>query len=221
MIRPSHCSLAFKDLPIAAKTLFGPGVYNGIGNNSKVFANPTVQPADLQAANDDLISKAQLAAGGDHGLVAAMHDSENAWEVIYGSAALFVDTVAQGTEATIRLGGFEPTDTEIPDVTNPLAATIKVLKVNAALGSFHVELFSMMHVAGFLYIVSTTAAVPVFVNNQFLLSANPTVIAMIADTHRKVDFYNLPASQTFYLSIVAFNTAGMGAVTQPVLIKVL
>jgi ethanolamine utilization microcompartment shell protein EutS len=220
-MKQMHCSLDFKEYPIPQKVLFGPGVYNGIGNNTKVFTNPSVLPADLQAANDDLIAKAQAAAGGDHGLKAAMHTSENAWELIYGNAALMVDIIAEGDESIIRLGGFQPTDSVIVALTNPVAATIKVLKANAAVGSFHVELGSMVHISGFLYILSTTAAVPVFANNQFMLSANPTVVAMIADTHRKVDFYNLPAGQTFYLSIVAFNTAGMGAVTQPVSIKVL
>ena len=74
---------------------------------------------------------------------------------------------------------------------------------------------------GNVYVVSTTGAIPVFANDQLLLSANPTVVAILTDTHRKVNFYNLPTGQVFYLSVVSFNSTGIAVPSQPVLIKVL
>jgi hypothetical protein len=117
MFRTPHVSLAYKELGIPEKLKFGPGVSGGISGSPKVFASPGVAPTDLQAADAALNTAMLAAAGGDHSMVSAMHDAEEAWETLYDAEAMYVNGIAQASgtiETTIKMAGFQPTKALLP-----------------------------------------------------------------------------------------------------------
>jgi len=93
--------------------------------------------------------------------------------------------------------------------------------VNAAPGSVHVEVKFQHGVKNLLYFFSQTNTPIIFENGEFSFVANPTVVSFISDTHRKVDFNNLPSGANLFLSIAAQNNAGTSVPSAPIAIKTL
>ena len=68
---------------------------------------------------------------------------------------------------------------------------------------------------------ASPAGAIVLANGQYSVLNNANVISILNETHRKVDFSNLPSGQNLYLTIIAFNSAGAGAANAPVVFKTL
>jgi hypothetical protein len=220
MIRTPSVSLAFKKLDVADKVVFGATVGAGIENNVSTFATPDVSVVDLLAANNTLSGAAQEAASGDHQKKALMDEAEKAWEITYSLEAAYIDRISKGVVSIIELSGYKPTTSIINRLAIPGSAIIKNAKPNTAIGSIHAEVENDETVKNYLYIISTTNAVPVLRNNQFLMSDNPTVIAVVSDGHRKIDCNNLPSRTDVYLTIIAQNAAGSSVPSSPISLRV-
>jgi hypothetical protein len=221
MIRTPHVSLDFKNLSVASKAVFGGNVVTKMTENAAIFVNPDVPLATLSATNQRLSEAAQAATSGDKQKTAALREAEKVWDSTFNTQADYVDRIAGGNENTIFLAGFNPTKSVIQPVTLPSTPVIKDLYNNALQGSIHIELNAMERGVYYLFFVSNSNVAPTFANNQFHVEDNPQVIAFITETHRKVDFYNLPSRATVYVSVVAHNSLGFGIPSSPVAINTL
>jgi hypothetical protein len=220
MIRKSSVSRSFKDLSIPEKLVFGASVASGIQNNPLVFATPDVPVADLLTINGTLTSDAQAAGSGDHQKISAMHETEKIWETTYDSEADYVDRIANNVISIIELSNYEPTASETRPSANPDSPVIKNAEGNKIPGNIQVGVQRDDNAKHYLYIISSSNALPVLTNNQLLFANNPTVLAIISDSHRKINFYNLPSRTDVYLTIIAFNSVGASASTTPLSLRV-
>jgi hypothetical protein len=59
------------------------------------------------------------------------------------------------------------------------------------------------------------------VSSSLTPGKNKSVINVIFDTHRKVDFSDLPSGTPLWVRIIGINNVGMGEVSQPLGFKVL
>lgn len=221
MERTPSVSLAFKQLSIPEKIVFGQNVHDQLTANAAIFVTPDVPLATLQTKNDTLSDTAEAAEGGDHAKVAAMHEAERDWDTTFDTEANYVDRVANGNETIILQSGYSATKSETSPATIPEVPEVKEPKVNPAPGSIHAEVEFQQGVKNYLYFVSTSNTPINLENNEFSLTQNPDVVGFISDNHRKVDFNNLASGATLYLSVAAQNTAGIGAPSSPIAIKTL
>jgi hypothetical protein len=211
----------FKQLTIPQKIVFGNNVVSQMTTNAGTFATPAVGVTVLQKITGQLQSNAADAAGGDHQKVAVMHSTEKNWDNLFGQQAVYVDSIAQGDVSIILLSGFKATKNESTPSGEPEVVKIIKLVPNAKAGSIYLEIDSMVRGTVFMYFVCSDAAKIVMVNNELSIAGNPTLLAFITDTHRKVNFNNLPSRATVYVSVAAFNSAGFGEVSAPVAVDTL
>jgi len=222
MERKPHVSLEFKRLSIPEKTVFGKNVYEQMLANAATFDNPDVKLDDLLAINTALFDAAEAAKTGDFAKVAAMHTAEKTWDATYTTEAHYVDRKANGQKDTILLSGFKATTSETKPAQKCAAATgIKAQANLTTAGAVHIECDVIPGAVAYVYIISTDQANLNFKNNQMDMGKNPSVVIAMVDTHRKVDFQELPGGTPLWLRIIGVNSVGLGEVSQPVGFKVL
>lgn len=221
MTRTPNVSYDFKRLTIPKKIVFGNNVSEKIATNIATFANPDVPTNLLDNKVKTLADAAKEAKSGDHQKVVAMHDAEKALETTLETEADYVDRIANGDTATILLAGFNATASQTQPAAKPGVVTGIKITVSQMQGAIHVESDPNKNIWAYLYFVSTTPNAIVFDGNQFSMQKNPAVISFITDTHRKVDFTNLPGGQPLYLTVIAMNAVGMGDYAAPVTFRTL
>jgi len=133
-----HVSLAFAQMPVAQLPNFTTGVVEGLTDNATVFPNPTVKPADLDAANKILISDiaAALNGGTDH-----TDARDKAAAVVINMLRLlaaFVEGIAKGDATVIELSGFQVVHRG-PSPQQPLVKTIIQAIINQMSGQLLVR----------------------------------------------------------------------------------
>lgn len=221
MNRTSSVSHDFKNLAIPEKIVFGNNVTSMMTTNAAKFTNPDVPITALGVAVTTLSGSAQAAEGGDHQKVVAMHVAEKKLEMLLETQANYVDRIANGDVATILLSGFKATASQTQPAVKPGVVTGIKITSSQQPGAIHVESDANNSVWAYLYLVATTANAIALDGNQFNLQKNPAVISFITDTHRKIDFTGLPSGQSLFLTIIALNTAGVGAPNAPVSFRTL
>jgi hypothetical protein len=144
----NHVSLAFAQMPVAQLPNFTTGVVNGLTDNATVFTNPTVKPADLDAANKILISAiaAALNGGTDH-----TDARDKAAGVVIGMLRLlaaFVEDIAKGDATVIELSGFQVVHRG-PSPQQPLDKTTIQAIINEVSGQLLVRLNPQDNASGY------------------------------------------------------------------------
>jgi hypothetical protein len=221
MVRTSSVARDFKKLPIPAKIVFANNVSQLMTTNSAKFNNPDVAILTLNGIITGLSKAAQEAESGDHQKVVAMHSAEKKLETALETEADYVDRISNGDVPTILLSGFKATASQtLPSVAPDAVTGIKITSSQQQ-GAIHVESDPNKNIWAYMYFVSTTANAIVMDGNQFNMQKNPAVISFITDTHRKIDFTNLPSGQSLCLTIIGINAAGIGAPTAPVTFRTL
>lgn len=221
MVRTPHVSLAFQKLSIPEKIIFGRNVVSRMTSNVATFATPDVALSVITTLTNTLESAASSAATGDHQKVADMHNAEKTWDTTMVTEAHYVDRIANGNTSTILMSGYEHTPSETVSTVNPPAPENIKIKVGNTSGSVHIECDPMHAVNGYIYIITNNSAAINRNVNTFPMAVNSHIVAMVIDTHRKVDLTLLPSGTQLYLTIMAFNTAGIGDGTLPAAFKVL
>ena len=222
MERKPHVSLEFKRLSIPEKTVFGKNVYEQMLGNVGTFDNPDVKLDDLLEFNKVLFDAAEAAKTGDFAKVAAMHTAEKAWDAAYTTEAHYVDRKAHGQKDIILLSGFKATTSETKPAQKCAAATgIKAQANLTTAGAVHIECDVIHGATAYIYIITSDQGNLNFKNNQIDLSKNPNMVMAMVDTHRKVDFQELPGGTPLWLRIVGVNSVGLGEMSQPLGFKVL
>ena len=220
MIRTPGVSLAFKSETPANKVIFGGNVYDLMTKNADKFSGPDVALDILQGKTTVFSDSIKEASSGDHQKITAMHDAEKDWDTTFDTQAKYVERITKGVASDILLSGFKPTAGSTQPAVKPGVVTGIKITSSQQPGGAHIAC-DALHGAEFLYIVSVNVAAITMNNSQFTLSANPGVISFITDTHHKADFTGLTSGIPLYLTIIAFNTAGMGAIHAPISFKVL
>ena len=221
MIRKPAVSMDFKKLSIPEEIVFGQNVCDQMLANALIFPTPDVPIATLQTVNDDLATTAHEAEGGDHSKVAAMYAADKVWDTTFGTQADYVDRIANGSETIILQSGFHATKSETTPASIPSTPVVTEAKVNALPGSVHVEVEFQQGVKNYLYFFSSADTPIILENDELSLAQNPGVVGVISNSHRKVDFYNLPSGATLYLSVAAQNIAGISIPSSTMAIKTL
>ncbi len=129
----AHVSLSFAQKPAHLLPDFTTGVVNGVTENATVFVKPPVTPTDLDAANKTLLS---ANANADKGGV----DDTNARDVAFDAVvillrqlAAYVEQIANGDPAIIRLAGFEVVQHGYSP-QQPLVKTVILAMINETSG---------------------------------------------------------------------------------------
>jgi hypothetical protein len=143
-----HVSLAFAQMPVAQLPNFTTGIVDGLTENATVFPNPTVKPADLDAANKILISDiaAALNGGTDH-----TDARDKAAAVVINMLRLlaaFVEDIAKGDATVIELSGFQVVHRG-PSPQQPLLKTIIQAIINEMSGQLLVRLNPQDNASGY------------------------------------------------------------------------
>ncbi len=222
MERQPHVSLEFKRLGVAEKTVFGKNVYEQMLGNVGTFGTPDVPLDDMLATNTALFDAAEAAKTGDFAKIAAMNTAEKIWDTTYTTQAHYVDRKANGQLDIITLAGFKGTKSETKPSQKCAAATgIKAIANLTTPGAAHIECDPIQGATAYVFIISTDQANLNFKNSQMDMSKNPSVIIALVDTHRKVDFVELPSGGNLWVRIIGVNNKGLGEMSQPLGFKVL
>ncbi|MBL0308649.1 MAG: fibronectin type III domain-containing protein [Bacteroidetes bacterium] len=217
MIRKVKVLLAFLRLSVAEKISYGANVIAKLIANASVFTSPDVTPADLQLKNDELQAAKVDAAGGDKQKVAVMHNVEKEWELLFRKDANYVNRIADGDEAVIRLGGFDPTKAETTPSHQLSAPDVKVESTSTMIGiaSVECEPFEHEHVENYVYVVATNPEPLSFPNGQISIGGAAGVVAVKVDTHRKTTIIGLTSKERYYITVFGVNEAGPGLASEP------
>jgi hypothetical protein len=143
-----HVSLGFAQMAVTQLPNFTTGIVDGLTDNATVFPNPTVKPADLDAANKILISDiaAALNGGTDH-----TDARDKAAAVVVGMLRLlaaYIEDVAKGDATVIELSGFQVVHRG-PSPQQPLAKTIIQAIINEVSGQLLVRLNPQDNASGY------------------------------------------------------------------------
>jgi len=143
-----HVSLGFAQMAVTQLPNFTTGIVDGLTDNATVFPNPTVKPADLDAANKILISDiaAALNGGTDH-----TDARDKAAAVVVGMLRLlaaYIEDVAKGDATVIELSGFQVVHRG-PSPQQPLVKTIILAIINEMSGQLLVRLNPQDNASGY------------------------------------------------------------------------
>ena len=222
MIRKPHVSMEFKRLSIPEKTVFGKNVYEKMLGNVGTFDKPDVPLDTMLEINKTLFEAAEAAKSGDFQKTAAMHEAEKTWDATYTTQAHYVDRVAKGSETIILLSGFKATKSETKPATQCAAATnLTAEPSNKMAGAVHIECDQIEGADAYIFIITNGQANLKFNGSQINLAANPQIVEAIVDTHRKVDFKDLPSGINYWVYVMGVNKVGYGVLSSPVGFKVL
>lgn len=210
MQRIVSASLDFINLSADRKVPVGTAIINGISNNAEVFANPPVAAADLTTLNQSLSEAIVTARTGDKTAAAALLNIEKQWDVAFRSTAKYVGTVANGNEATIRLGGCTPTKAESNPSQIPGASKNVVVAAEYGHGTISIGCDADAAVKAYLYIAATSGASLQQNGNMIIINAGNETVYVQADTHRRVLLHNVESGVKLNASMLPLNNAGCG-----------
>jgi hypothetical protein len=217
MARKAKVSLGFTRYTIPQKVVFGQTVTDKLTENSSIFTTPNPTVVALIGATNDLDAAAAAAASGDHAKVQIMYEKEANWDEAYRKSAAYVNTIANGNEATILLSGFKSTKTEPGQVQLPGAFENFKVKAGKTPGSIAVECKAMKGVKSFVFLViNTNTPINVqLINGQIQFTNLNGFFAFKVSTKRKVTFEGLVPRNDVTVVGYAVNAAGSGPLCDP------
>lgn len=209
---PPQVSLAFTRKPTADKTVFGKTVIDALNANKEKFPALPTSVDGLKKLNDDLIAKLAASASGDKTAIAQKNAAEKLWINGFKADAKYVNTVANGVEATILLAGFEVTKTERKSIEAPDPLGNFKATVLPTPGSIDIK-NDGQDAAKYVYFVVPTDATFKQIGNTIEITVEGKKIYVIPDTHHHAIAEGLP-SQKLGVYGIAFNSAGLGGITK-------
>ena len=102
----AHVSMAFARLSDPALPPFATGVHDGLAGNPALFPDPTVTPANLDAAKESFAQAVGAAIQGSVAQTAAKNDRRRELIALLRLLAVFVEGKANGDPQIIRASGF-------------------------------------------------------------------------------------------------------------------
>lgn len=213
------CSLNYYHrLPDEELDDFATGVRVGLGNNLSLFPTPPVLPAALQALIDDYEVKRSAYKRGGLDQKPAFEQAKATLVNALDDNAEYVNSIADGNEATIVAGGYVPTSTDTKPAQVPNKPEVR-LKRGQAIGQILAECKPIKGAQYFGCIVSEGAPLEgnVLTDNVILLpgGGKGNVGINVAKDRKKV-FSGLQPGTTYYFYFYAGNAAGVSALSDMV-----
>jgi len=207
-----NASLEFLQLPTAKKAPFGLGVIDGLSNNTQIFADPTVAVTVLTKLNSNLAIALGNAASGSKVSKAALEKAELAWNNAFKSDALYVSSIANGDAENIALAGFNATKSDRRSATEPESCKNFEAVAPKAPGVINVSVQSQK-CPGYLSVAAADGVTVEQHGNQIAISFGGKTTYVAVNTRSRLQFENLPTGTQMHVSVVAFNSAGAGPLT--------
>ena len=212
--RKAKVSRAFtQDTPLK-KTEIGDHVSSEMNKHAAVFPNPNPKLNVLDDATTDLKKKIQAALSGDKEAIKQRDASELVWNGLFEKEADYVDSVANGDELIITQSGFKATQTEVHAKVKPGQVIIKNVKGDYALpGKIDIECNALPG-ADFYIVIAGQQPVDVKTKNSQALLQPQSQMGFAISTKRKLSIEDLQSGTKYYVTVIAFNTAGLGPESQ-------
>ncbi len=196
------------------KTETGGHIISETGDHPLVFVTPIPTLADLTAANNDLLAKAQAALNGDTELIKARDESEVAWVTIFGKNCDYTDGIANGNLLTIAQAGHKSTKTDVTHKVKTGQVVIKVAKGDYPnKGQIFIECEALAG-ADFYIAVASMQPINMNVKNSQALFMPQGDMGFAISTTRKITIEGLQSKQEYYVIVMGYNTAGIGPQSQ-------
>jgi hypothetical protein len=215
MERKPKSSLAFIHIPIPDKIVFGRNAISDLTTNAATFPDLPHLVADLQAKNHALETTSSEAESGDHEKVAAMHNAEKEWDIVFRDDANYVSTIAAGDSEIIRMGGFTPTKAQTDPTQKPVQPENFNVSVDTQQGSFTAKCNALDNAKAYVYVSLPDGVSISFSENQVSINAGTQKISLYIDTHRLVHFGGMVSGVKQNVIMFAVNNAGIGPATAP------
>ncbi len=212
------CSLSYHKLPDEQLDDFATGVRVGLQNNLALFPTPPVLPTALQTLIDDYEVKRSAYKRGGLDQKPAFEQAKTALMNALDDNAGYVDSIADGNEATIVAAGYVPTSTESKPAQIPSKPEVR-LKRGEAAGQILAECKPIKGAQYFGCIVSEGSPLEgnVLTEEVILLPAgSKSNVGMNVSKDRKKVFSGLQPGTTYYFYFYAGNAAGVSALSDAV-----
>jgi hypothetical protein len=196
------------------KTEIGEHVISEIDSHNPPFTNPSPKTIDLGNANSDLKKKIQDALNGDKEAIKERDASELVWNNLFNKEADYVDSVADGDEVIIAQSGFKSTKGERSKKEKPGQVIIKTVKGDYTTpGKIDIECNALPGADFYIAIAAQQTVDMKIKNSQALFSPQGQMGFSISST-RKLSVEDLQSGAKYFVMVIAFNTAGLGAESQ-------
>lgn len=210
MVRKPKASLAFAKLSVANKIAFGNAVINAITANAATFPNLPVPLETLSDNNSDLAAALLAASSGDHVAEENLQLAEETWINNFRLTAIYIDLIADGNGATIKLAGFETTKTETTSPQTPGTPGNLQATVNGNKGNLQVSCNVVPTAKAFVFTGLPDGASLSFNGDVMQITINGVTAYVQVTTKRKATFTGVPSGAAVGLSVYAVNSAGSG-----------
>lgn len=210
MVRKPKASLAFLKFTPANKIISGTAIINALTTNAATFPDLPVKVTVLTQLNEDL-KTALLAAGtGDHVAVENLELIELEWINAFRLNAFYVNIIADGNGATIKLAGFDTTKTETTASQLPGAPGNLQANVNGKKGNLSVSCDALPAARAFVFTALPAGASISFNGDVMSITVGDVTAYVYVTTKRKVNFNALTSGTAIDVGVYAVNSAGSG-----------
>ena len=214
MKRKAKVSREFIKFSPLKKTELGEHVISELDAHNPPFTEPNPKIIVLGNANSDLKTKILAALNGDKEAIKERDASEVVLNGLFEKEADYVDGVANGDELIIAQSGFGSTKTDIQRKAKPGQVIIKTVKGDYTTpGKIDVECNALPG-ADFYIAFATQQSLDMKTKNSQLLFMSQSQMGFAISTTRKLSIEDLPSGIKYFVAVVAFNTAGLGAESQ-------
>jgi hypothetical protein len=218
----SHKAQTLKDyrkFTPTGKVSFGDQVISEIAAHPLVFITPKISIVDLTLINNTLRDLNTAAATGDKEAIQARDNYLPTWINAFDQESDYVDLIANGDTTILEQSGFHFSGDFASQVV-PGQLVVRT-KGNEGHGSIHFEADAAGHGANYLMIGVKPGSVPAAIDftvtgSTLKIVVNGVELYIRPSTRRKGDVDGLtPRGAELNVVMAAFNSAGMGPVSEP------
>lgn len=204
------------------KVTVGKQVITGVGGQTTKLKDLPYTTAQMSDANADLEKKTLAAMGGDKTAIEQRNASEKAWKNIFKAVANYVSYVADGDTVLIAQCGFQPSAEE----SKPQQETVALehfegSPIVKSPGALELTCATQGNAKGYVKIVAPPTVGVEQQGNVLILTVNGEKVFLTVDTHSKTVMHGLPSGTELGLYGAAFNSLGVGQLTQAKNVKAL
>lgn len=206
-----RASLTFKRSKTSEKPVFGANVITSLTAAATTFPSLPVPIAQLTTINTQLAQAIASALSGNHSAVADVKVKAAAWDVAFTKTAVYVTSVANGSDVIVRSAGFVPTKSETSPVQKPTAVANFKATINGSKGAIIAGSKNAVPEAkAYVYTAAPEGVNVSFNDNTMIITVGDKTVYVIADTQKQTEFFNLPSGTPFNVNMYALNSAGSG-----------
>jgi hypothetical protein len=210
MQRKTNASLDFIELSPARKIPIGTSIISSLTTNAALFPALPLTTTQLGTLTTAFANAIAAAESGDHVAKQALITAEKNWDAAFRKTAGYVSMVADGNEETIVKGGFTPTKNETQPTQLPGACKNVAAMAERGKGTLSVGCDADNSVKAYLYVACPDSVTVTQDGNMLVIQVGEAKLYVEADTHRKLMMHNLGSGVKLNVSMMPFNNAGCG-----------